>query len=117
MRIASSWWVRSASVAQAVLRGNYANRGGRPYACRPMLEELESRDLLNAPGAGYSLVFDDEFNGTALDTSKWSAASPSWTMPNSNSTASASQVSVANGVLTLKATRTSSSGNIQFSSG
>jgi fibronectin-binding autotransporter adhesin len=57
--------------------------------------------------ANNRLVFADEFNGTSLDTSKWSAASPSWTMPNSLSTATASDVSVGNGVLTLTANRTS----------
>jgi len=81
------------------------------------VQELEDRTVLSPPGAGWQLVFDDEFNGTALDTTEWSAASPSWTMPNSLSTASAGQVSVGNGVLTLKATRTSSSGSTQFSSG
>jgi len=53
----------------------------------------------------YRLVFADEFNGTSLDTSKWSAASPGWTMPNSSSTATASDVVVGNGVLTLNANR------------
>ncbi|MGN6625004.1 MAG: glycoside hydrolase family 16 protein, partial [Tepidisphaeraceae bacterium] len=65
--------------------------------------------LADPPSASYRLVFADEFNGTSLNTAKWSAASPSWTMPNSLSTASASQVSVANGSLTLNATRTGSS--------
>ena len=60
-------------------------------------------------GSNDRLVFADEFNGTSLDTSKWSAASPSWTMPNSASTASASDVSEANGVLTLSANRTNAS--------
>lgn len=59
----------------------------------------------NPSDASYRLVFADEFNGTALDTTKWSAASPGWTMPNSDSTATASQVSVGNGELTLNATR------------
>ncbi len=67
------------------------------------------------PGSSYRLVFADEFNGTTLDSSKWSAASPGWTMPNSASTATASDVSVANGVLTLSANRPSSTGS--FSSG
>jgi autotransporter-associated beta strand protein len=59
--------------------------------------------------ANNRLVFADEFNGTSLDTSKWSAASPSWTMPNSASTATASDVTEANGMLTLSANRTSAS--------
>ncbi|MGN6724857.1 MAG: family 16 glycosylhydrolase [Tepidisphaeraceae bacterium] len=65
--------------------------------------------LADPPSGSYRLVFADEFNGTSLNTAKWSAASPGWTMPNSLSTASASQVSVANGSLTLNATRTGSS--------
>lgn len=65
----------------------------------------------------YRLVFAEEFNGTAVDTAKWAVASPSWTMPNSASAAAASQVSVADGVLTLNATRTATSGTTQFSSG
>jgi fibronectin-binding autotransporter adhesin len=71
--------------------------------------------LASPPGSSYRLVFADEFNGTSLDTSKWTAASPNWTMPNSDSVASASQVSVGNGVLTLSATRTSATGS--FTSG
>ena len=66
-------------------------------------------------GSNYRLVFADEFNGTSLDTAKWSAASPSWTMPSSNSSATASDVSVANGVLTLSANRPSSA--VAFNSG
>lgn len=62
----------------------------------------------NPSDGSYRLVFADEFNGTGLNTSKWAAASPSWTMPNSLSTASSSQVSVANGLLTLNAVRTGS---------
>src|SRR6476646_3769154 len=53
----------------------------------------------------YRLVFADEFNGNTLDTSKWSAASPGWTMPNSASTASTSMVTVGNGAMTLAAAR------------
>ncbi|MEZ0265587.1 MAG: family 16 glycosylhydrolase [Phycisphaerae bacterium] len=63
----------------------------------------------------HRLIFADEFHGTSLDTSKWSAAYPGWTMPNSASTASAAHVSVGDGVLTLNATLTSggfSSGSI-----
>jgi autotransporter-associated beta strand protein len=63
----------------------------------------------------YRLVFADEFNGTSLNAAKWAAASPSWTMPNSNSSATASDVSVGNGVLTLTANRPSSA--VSFNSG
>ena len=65
----------------------------------------------------FRLVFADEFTGTAVDTSKWVVASPGWTMPNSASAAAATQVSVGDGVLTLNATRTATSGTTQFSSG
>ena len=65
--------------------------------------------------SSYRLVFADEFNGTSVDTSKWNIASPSWTMPNSLSTASASQVNVGSGVLTLNAMRPNSAAS--FSSG
>jgi autotransporter-associated beta strand protein len=65
--------------------------------------------LANPPDSTDRLVFADEFDGNSLDTSKWSAASPSWTMPNSASTASAGQVNVGNGILTLNAVRTGSS--------
>jgi autotransporter-associated beta strand protein len=74
--------------------------------------------LLAAPpaatGTGWDLVFADEFDGTSADTLKWNIASPTWTMPNSDSTASADQVSVGDGVLTLGAIRNSAS---SFSSG
>ena len=65
--------------------------------------------LANPSDSTYRLVFADEFDGTTLDTSKWSAASPGWTMPNSASTASAGQVAVGNGILTLNAVRTGAS--------
>src|SRR4029079_13954949 len=67
------------------------------------------------PDSNYRLVFADEFNGTSVDTRKWNVASPSWTMPNSASTASSSMVSVGNGVLTLSAARNGTSGS--FTSG
>jgi len=78
----------------------------------------EARSLAAPPsstGSGWDLVFADEFSGTSVDTVKWNIASPSWTMPNSLSTASASQVSVGSGVLTLGATRPTSASS--FSSG
>ena len=49
------------------------------------------------PDSTYRLIFADEFNATSVDTSKWNIASPSWTMPNSLSTASSSQVSESGG--------------------
>jgi autotransporter-associated beta strand protein len=75
---------------------------------------FSSLAIASPPNSSYRLVFDDEFDGNTLDTSKWSAASPSWTMPNSDSTATASDVSVGNGYLTLTATRT---GATTFDSG
>src|SRR5205807_1005376 len=38
-----------------------------------LFEPLESRVLFSAPGANWPLVFDDEFNGSALDTGKWTS--------------------------------------------
>src|SRR5438105_4550556 len=35
------------------------------------IEHLERRLQLNAPGANWSLNFDDEFNGASLDGGKW----------------------------------------------
>jgi autotransporter-associated beta strand protein len=48
-------------------------------AVRAVCEALELRCLLNAPGANYTLAFDDEFNGTSMagDTN-WSNYLP-WT--------------------------------------
>jgi autotransporter-associated beta strand protein len=67
------------------------------------------------PNSSYKLVFADEFNETYLDTDKWTANSPSWTIPASDSVASASNVNVANGMLTLSANRPSATGS--FTSG
>ena len=36
-----------------------------------MAEELETRRMMSAPGANWKLAWSDEFNGTSLDTSKW----------------------------------------------
>src|SRR2546429_9270557 len=40
---------------------------------RPLspIERLEQRLQLSAPGSNWSLSFDDEFNGSSLDTGKW----------------------------------------------
>ncbi len=38
---------------------------------RPSGEGLEDRLVLSPPGTGWNLVFDDEFTGSALDTSNW----------------------------------------------
>jgi hypothetical protein len=52
------------------------------------------------------LVFDDEFSGTALDTSKWSSSWFGGGIMNNTSTSPAN-VSVANGILTLTLSSTS----------
>ncbi len=52
-------------------------------AIRVTCEALELRCLLNAPGANYTLAFDDEFSGTSLNTSKWSLYLP-WTNTTTN---------------------------------
>ena len=51
-------------------------------------------------------MFDDEFNGTALDTSKWSSSWFGGGVMNNTSTSPAN-VSVANGILTLTLSSTS----------
>src|SRR5689334_11311140 len=66
---------------------------------------LASASQASPPNSSYRMVFADDFNGTSLDASKWSAASPGWTMPNSASTASTSMVGMANGILTLAGAR------------
>lgn len=48
----------------------------RQTATRFLVEPLEQRRLLSAPGAAWPLVFDDEFNSTSLDTTKWSLYLP-----------------------------------------
>src|SRR5271170_2939809 len=46
---------------------------------RVTCEALELRCLLNAPGANYTLAFDDEFNGTSMASdTKWTNYLP-WT--------------------------------------
>jgi len=61
------------------------------------------------PSTSYRLVFAEEFNGTSVDTTKWNINSPGWLIdPPSLSTAAASEVNVANGVLALGSTRPTS---------
>ena len=57
-------------------------------------------------GGSWQLVFDDEFSGTALDTSKWSSSWFGGGVMNNTSTSPAN-VRVANGVLTLTLSSTS----------
>jgi beta-glucanase (GH16 family) len=57
------------------------------------------------PGSG-NLVFDDEFNGASVDTSKWRVRNNSWAANElSIDTSRPSNVFVSNGVLTLRAQR------------
>src|SRR5262249_42449750 len=64
---------------------------------RPALEELESRLVLSPPGTGWQLSFEDNFDGTSLDTSVWRVD----TAPRRDARNSASALSVANGNLTI----------------
>ena len=70
-------------------------------------------DQLPAPIAGtnYHLAWNDEFNGTSVDTAKWNEVGP-WGKPVSSTWAnfrySPSNVSVANGVATITAQRSGS---------
>src|SRR5262249_26886849 len=45
-----------------------------PARSRPTLERLEDRLVLSPPGAGWQLLFQDDFDGTALNTSAWTVA-------------------------------------------
>lgn len=69
----------------------------------------------NPPTSSYRLVFADEFNGTSLDTTKWTNATPSWAMPASDAAATTSAVTEANGLLTITASRPSTTAT--FNSG
>ncbi len=55
------------------------------------------------PGKGYVMVFDDEFNGNSLNTSKWNYNYPWGTYHNGEANMNSSEVTVANGVLNLQA--------------
>ncbi|MBA4065582.1 MAG: hypothetical protein C0501_18085 [Isosphaera sp.] len=75
----------------------------RPKTRRPSplrtegVEGLESRLVLSPPGTGWQMVFADEFNGTALDTDVWTAASGS----RRNAVNTPAAVSVGGGNLTI----------------
>jgi len=59
-----------------------------------------------APPAGGKLVFDDEFSGSSVDRSKWNVRNDSWASnEESIVTSRSSNVSVGNGVLTIRAQR------------
>ncbi len=55
------------------------------------------RDTISAPLAGYTLAWAEEFDGTALDTSKWTVYSG----PRRGAQNSPDAVAVANGILTV----------------
>ena len=55
------------------------------------------------PGKGYAPVLVDEFNGTKLDTTRWSYNYPWGTTHNHQANMQPSQVTVTNGVLTVTA--------------
>lgn len=52
-----------------VRRSAQRRRGERFW--RPSFEQLENRLVLNAPTTGWDLAFVDEFNGSHIDSSKW----------------------------------------------
>jgi hypothetical protein len=83
MRLASSLSSRFASLAQVILGRTKTSRVCRRHTCRPRLEELEPRTLLNAPGTGWNPVFSDDFSGSAIDASKWTTYLP-WGGPEGN---------------------------------
>ena len=69
------------------------------------------------PPGNWQYAWGDDFSGRSVATTKWQIASPGWTMPNSLSVATADKVKVTDGILSLEATRTGTTGNPQFSAG
>jgi hypothetical protein len=70
----------------------------------------------NGPAGPWTLAFDDEFNGTALDTSKWA---PHWFVEGGNQNnvgTYASNVSVANGNLMLRLASATSGASVNTES-
>src|SRR5262245_56701661 len=51
-------------------------RGRRRRRRRLEFDQLETRLVLNAPSTGWNLVFVDEFDGTAIDQTKWTTRLP-----------------------------------------
>ena len=68
-------------------------RGRAPLAA----EQLEPRVVLAAPGTGWQLLWSDDFNGAALDQSKWDVT----TGPRRQAVNTADAVTVADGALTI----------------
>jgi hypothetical protein len=63
----------------------------------PTLTALEERLVLSPPGSGWQLLWRDEFDGTALDTSKWNVD----TGPRRDAMNTADAISVGGGDLTI----------------
>src|SRR6516225_11909925 len=91
----ASWrrWLRSPS-ARSDRRTRPRNH---PARYRPRLMPLEDRLVLSPPGSGWQLLWSDEFNGTSLDTSKWTVA----TGTRRDAVNTASAISEGGGYLTI----------------
>jgi hypothetical protein len=63
----------------------------------PTLTALEDRLVLSPPGSGWQLQWADEFNGTSLDTSRWTV----FTGTRRDAVNTASAVSEGGGALTI----------------
>jgi hypothetical protein len=75
-------------------------------ARRPPVTAPPTTPPVSPPSGSGQLVFDDEFNGTAVDPSKWRVRNNSWASNElSIDTSRPSNVFVSNGVLTLRAQR------------
>src|SRR5258708_3514267 len=72
-------------------------RGKRCHRSRPQLEMLEDRLVLSPPGTGWQMLWSDEFNGIAVDSSKWAVA----TGARRDAINTASAVSEGGGYLTI----------------
>ncbi len=73
----------------------------RACGSEPWVDQCgQQREACECPSVdlpGYQLVWRDEFNGTEIDSSKWTVSAEKW----GNATNSASAVSIADGLLTI----------------